>query len=153
MKWAGLKTPRTEEIIVNRWIGEKYDGIRFCWHPKRKQMYLIVHLQFLILFPRPLPSIVYPLLLIFIYKAKIHAIRQESFSTTPLYSIISVCLFGLRILVCYSSCFFSSLLSCLPSSLLPFLSLFLLKSNRMLRRILMVIYIGLEDQTSLKPNS
>lgn len=26
-------------LIVLRWLGEKYDGVRLCWNPKRDTMY------------------------------------------------------------------------------------------------------------------
>lgn len=27
--------------VYYRWIGEKYDGVRYCWNPKQQKMYLL----------------------------------------------------------------------------------------------------------------
>lgn len=33
---------RTKMLIVIRWMGEKYDGLRACWVPEKKILYLLI---------------------------------------------------------------------------------------------------------------
>lgn len=33
-------------IFTARWIGEKYDGIRFCWNPEEQEMYIVLNIIF-----------------------------------------------------------------------------------------------------------
>lgn len=28
-------------FLYSRWMGEKYDGVRCCWHPLDQQLYLV----------------------------------------------------------------------------------------------------------------
>lgn len=29
-------------MIIKRWIGEKYDGMRCCWNPNKRTAYLLI---------------------------------------------------------------------------------------------------------------
>ena len=40
VKAKHLTTKLTQSTqYVNRWMGEKYDGVRFCWHPRLHTVY------------------------------------------------------------------------------------------------------------------